>query len=171
MGRASVQSRHNPLVTVVRLEACCDYVTEDEYRDELAHSSLPAHSVNEALMHFRRGSEFRVQEFALLADGRRLPLGDECGFGGSSYVAGRSEPVDPWPFVTLQRLEADVRTTLLPDDDETEDEHPWEWLVERLRAQGANAEAEQLKRVPYEVAFSRRLLARVLANTLQRLQD
>jgi hypothetical protein len=158
-------------VTVVRLEAWCDHVTEDEYRDELAHSSLPAHTVKEALMHFRHGSHLRVQEFAVLADGRRLPLGDELGFGGGGYVsAGRSEPVDPWLLETLERLEADVRTTVLPDDDETEDEHPWEWLAERLRAHGVTAEAEQLKRVPYEIVFSQRLLARVLANTLQRLR-
>jgi len=112
-----------------------------------------------------------VQEFAVLADGRRLLLGDELGFGGSSYVARRPAPPDPWLFVTLESLETDVYMTVLPDDDETEDEHAWEWLAERLRAQGVNADAEQLKRVPYEVVFSQRLLARVLANTLQRLQD
>jgi len=92
-----------------------DYVTADEYRDELAHSTLPAQTVNEALRDFRLGSAFCVQEFAVLADGRRLPLGDECGFSGSTFVAGRSEPVEPWPFVTLARLEADVRTTVLPE--------------------------------------------------------
>jgi hypothetical protein len=158
-------------VSVVRLAAWCDYVTEDEYRDELSRSSLPAVAVDDALKQFRRGASFRVQEFAVLADGRRLPLGDERGFGGDTYVMGCSDPVDPWPFQTLERLEADVRTTVLPDDDETDDEHPWAWLAERLHSHGVDAGAEQLKQLPYDVVFSQRLLAGVLAHILKRLQD
>ena len=77
--------RNDSSVNVVRLAAWCDYVSEEEYRAELARSSLPAVAVDDALKQFRRGSEFRVQEFAVLADGRRLPLGDERGFGGSTY--------------------------------------------------------------------------------------
>jgi hypothetical protein len=166
---AQARGRNNPIVTVVRFEAWCDYVTEDEYRDELSRSSLPRHTVEEALRDFRCGYSFRVQEFAELADGRRLPLGDERGFSGNAYVTGRSEPVDPWPFTTLAGLEADVRCTVLPDDDEPEDEHPWAWLAERLHGHGVDAAVEQLKRLPYDVVFSRRLLGRVLAHTLRRL--
>ena len=147
-------------MTVVRLVAWCDYVTEDEYRHELSCSSLPAVAVDDALKHFRRGASFRVQEFAVLADGRRLPLGDERGFSGGT-----------WPFATLENLEADVRTTVLPDDDETDDEHPWTWLAERLHTHGVVAGAEQLKPLPYDVVFSRRVLARVLARSLRRLRD
>lgn len=85
--------RKNRVVTVVGFEAWCDYVTEDEYRDELARSSLPAHAVDEALMHFRKGASVRVQEFAALADGRRLALGDERGFSAKrlrARVPGRT---------------------------------------------------------------------------------
>jgi hypothetical protein len=66
------------------LAAWCDYVTEEEYRAELARSSLPPVAVDDALAHFRRGVWFRVQEFAVLADGRRLRLGEERGFGGGA---------------------------------------------------------------------------------------
>jgi len=143
-------------VEVVRLAAWCDCVTEDEYRDELSRSSLPPVAVADALVHFRRGGgAFRVQEFAVLADGRRLPLGDELGFSGGTYV-------------TLEGLEADVRTTVLPDDDETDDEHPWAWLAGDLRRHGVDTTAEQLEQLPYDVEFSRRLLARVLVQTLRR---
>ena len=166
-----VVDRNDPTgATVVRLAAWCDYVREEEYRAELARSSLPAVAVDDALKQFRRGSWFRVQEFAVLADGRHLALGDERGFGGSTYVTGRSEPIDPWPFQTLASLEADVRTTVLPDDDETGDEHPWHWLAECLRTHGVDAVPEQLEQLPYDVMFSRRLLVRVLVHTLRRLQ-
>ncbi|HEX5428830.1 MAG TPA: hypothetical protein VFX00_10930 [Pedococcus sp.] len=34
-----------------------------------------------------------------------------------------------WANLTAQSLDARVRTTVLPDDDDTEDEHDWEWLT------------------------------------------
>ena len=46
--------------------------------------------------------------------------------------------------------------TVLPDDDDGE-EHPWEWLVELLQAQGVDASVEELKQVTYHVEFSQRL--------------
>jgi hypothetical protein len=141
---------------VVRLLAWCDYVTEEEYRAEFARSSLPRVAIDEALRHFRDGVEYRVQELAVLADGRRLPLGDERGFGGSEELE------------TLELLETDVRNTVLPDDDEPADEHPWAWLAEQLRGHGIDLTAEQLAQLPYDVEFSRRLLARVMARTLRR---
>jgi hypothetical protein len=73
---------------VVGLGAWCDYVTEAEYRAELSGppSSAPTASqhawsrapsagrhLDEALEHFRHSASFRVQEFATLADLRRLP--------------------------------------------------------------------------------------------------
>jgi hypothetical protein len=62
-------------------------------------------------------------------------------------------------------LERDVRTTVLPDDDDTGDEHPWEWLGWRLHVHGVEATAEQLRLLPYDVVFSeRRLRARVVAD-------
>ena len=154
-------------MTVIGLGAWCDYVTEDEYRDRLL--SLPPAPVpswngppqpgrwsplnrdvaKEALENFRRKLTFRVQEFADLDDGRRITLHDERGYSTSG-------PEDPWQFQTSESIEADVRTTVLPDDDDGE-EHPWEWLVELLRAQGVDASVEELKQVPYRVEFSQRL--------------
>lgn len=149
---------------VVGLGAWCDYVTEEEYRDELVRSPSPppAHAVDDALAQFRRGVSFRVQEFAVLADGRRLTLsgGSSDGRGFSGHRGGRSEQ-DPWASLTLEQLEADVRTTVLPDEDGTEQEHPWAWLAERLRVHGVDAPPDRLSQLPYDVVFSRRLRARV----------
>lgn len=119
---------------VVGLGALCDVNTEDE-------------------------GEFRVScvvsEFAVLADGWRITLHDERGFNSWSSSG------DPWLHLTVEDLERSVLTTVLPDDDDTEDEHPWDWLVELVHAQGLGTSVEELRGVPYEVVFTERLLARL----------
>jgi hypothetical protein len=159
-------------VTVIGLGAWCDYVTEDEERDRLgrlvptdvvvrpnseprpaAWAPIDESAVEEALENFRRGLHFRVQEFADLADGRRLTLHDERGYSTSG-------PADPWSFQTVESVRADVLTTVLPDEDDGE-EHPWKWLVELLRVQGVDASTDELKQVPYRVEFSERLRAKL----------
>jgi hypothetical protein len=168
-------------VSVVRLGAWCDLVTEDEYTAKLAANALLASeddatpgfkpfpsvlsgpAVEEAVEHFRRGASFDVSEFADLSDGRRVTLHSERGFGGVLHVLGQSEPADQWQFLTLEGLERDVLTTVLPDDDEPGDEHPWEWLAHLLLAQGVEASPEDLRRVPYIVEFSQRLRNRLAA--------
>jgi hypothetical protein len=103
------------------------------------------------------GIFFRVEEFAVLADGRRIRLHAERGFGLSAGV-------NLWQYQTLESLEADVRTTVLPDDaEDTGEDHPWEWLSELLRAQGIEATPEELRILPYDVEFSDRLRARIPA--------
>jgi hypothetical protein len=97
-------------------------------------------------------ASFDVQEFAVLADGRRLTLHSERGFGLSAP--------DVWRYLTLESLERDVRTTVLPDDD-SEDEHPWEWLAGLLLAQGVAVSPDQLRNLPYNVVFSERVVARL----------
>ena len=92
-----------------------------------------------------------MHEFADLADGRRLTLHEERGFTTSGQ----------WRSLTLENLERDVRTTVLPDDDDTEDEHPWEWLATLLHARGVEATAQALRLLPYDVEFSERLRARL----------
>jgi hypothetical protein len=151
---------------VVGLGAWCDYVTEDEYRERRAGAGPPSEDgeqvpapglapvVEEEIQHFRRGASFDVHEFAVLANGRRLTLHSERGFG----VSG---PIDIWTHLTAASLEADVRTTVLPDDDDTGDDHPWEWLAGLLRAHGVEVSPEQLRTVPYTVEFSRRLSQRL----------
>ena len=158
-------------MTVVRLGAWCDFVTEDEYRERLLRggwagpagspgwspvfpsvpSRVQADSVENLVEDFKRGVSFVVHEFADLADGRRITLHEERGFTTSAQ----------WRYLTLDDLERDVRTTVLPDDDDTQDEHPWGWLAELLHVRGVDATAEELRLVPYDVVFSERLRARL----------
>jgi hypothetical protein len=166
------------VTTVVRLGAWCDFVTEDEYRQRLIRdgwrapverqSGARAHpapfapesteEVDELVDDFKRGVSFVVHEFAELADGRRLRLHEERGF---TTGLGGSAPSDMWRYLTLEHLERDVRTTVLPDDDDTQDEHPWEWLARLIRAHGVEATAGELSLLPYDVVFSERLRARL----------
>ena len=71
-----------------------------------------------------------VHEFAELSDGRRITLHEDRGFSGTMLMlhqdTGCTEPHDPWSSLTVEALERDVLTTVLPDDDETSDEHPWQ---------------------------------------------
>jgi hypothetical protein len=159
---------------VVRLGAWCDIETEDEARRrllaagadrEIGQDGLAAVDDRGAPRPGRfvplpgipvldpRAISFRVEEFAVLADGRRVRLHAERGFALS---AGD----DPWQDLTLGNLAADVRATVLPDDaEETGEEHPWEWLADLLRAQGVEISVEELRGLPYEVEFSDRLRA------------
>ena len=86
------------------------------------------------------------------------------GAGTADYGEQRTAPSDQWRYLTLEALERDVRTTVLPDNDDTQDEHPWEWLAELLRVHGIEATAEELRLLPYDVVFSERLRARVMAD-------
>jgi hypothetical protein len=42
---------------------------------------------------------------------------------------------------------------VLPDDDDCEDAHPWEWLAELARARGLDVTSEDLRLLPYEVVL------------------
>ena len=151
-------------VTVVGLGAWCDFVTEDEYRQRLVRDGLPADEVENLVEDFKRGISFVVHEFAELADGRRLTLHEERGFTGVTMASRGPAPSGQWRYLTLENLERDVRTTMLPDDDDTQDEHPWEWLAGLLHVHGVEATAEELRLLPYDVVFSERLRARVVAD-------
>lgn len=112
------------------------------------------------------GVSFDVHEFAVLDDGRRLALHEERGWTSwlqSSQPArssGRPELLDPWSYFTIEDLEQDVLNVVLPDEEGTEEKHPWEWLRGLLQKQGVEASAEHLKTVPYTVEFSDRVLLR-----------
>jgi hypothetical protein len=160
---------------VVRLGAWCDIETEDEARQRFLTEAADGDDGQEAVdgradpqpgrfvpgpgmpALSPGGISFRVEEFAVLADGRRIRLHAERGFGLSAGV-------NLWQYQTLESLEADVRTTVLPDDaEDTGENHPWEWLSELLRAQGIEATPEELRILPYDVEFSDRLRARIPA--------
>jgi hypothetical protein len=156
---------------VVRLGAWCDIVTEDEAPQRLL-AEASDDGAEDVDGHVGPGRfvpqpgvpvlspgaiHFRVEEFAVLADGRRVRLHAERGFGLSAGV-------DPWQYLTLESLEAHVRATVLPDDaEDTGEDHPWEWLSDLLRVQGIEASTEELRVLPYDVEFSDRLRVRVSA--------
>jgi hypothetical protein len=150
-------------VEVVRLGAFADYATEDEYREQLRDSPLSAAQIADALRSFRRQHSIRIEEFAILADGRRLVFA-ERGFSGRTSVSGDvTDPVDQWSFVTVESIERDVRNTVLPDDDETaaEHDHGWPHIAACLRALGVAVSPDELTRVPYDVVLSERLRVRL----------
>lgn len=100
----------------------CDFVTEEEYREQLVRHGWPNDEVERLLEDFKQGHSFDVHEFAELADGHRITLHTEREFTTS----------DHWRHLTLERLEREVLTNSGPDEDDTQDEHPWEWLAELL---------------------------------------
>jgi hypothetical protein len=171
-------------MTVIGLVAVCDYVSEEERRLGLVgpdpvweapaapvgeprpgvHVPRTPAELEEVLEDFRRSASFTVHEFAVLADGTRLQLNDDRGFGSTVHVrCGSGARADTWAFLTLEGLESSVLTTVLPDDDDGE-EHPWERLADRLGELGVEVTPQQLRQVPYEVEFSERLRARVPAS-------
>jgi hypothetical protein len=91
-------------------------------------------------------ASFDVTEFAICDDGTRVLLHEERGFtigGGPSH--------DPWSGLSSEFLERNVLTTVLPDDDDTDDEHPYEWLADLCRQRGLDVTADDLRRLPYYV--------------------
>lgn len=139
--------------------AWCDNLTEDEYREELAGSAWPPEVMDQSLETFTQALHFRVEQFATLSDGRRLTPTDDRGW--SSRGSGGSA-ADHWAHLTVEAVETDVGNVVLPDDaEETEEEHPWPWLTERLGGLGVGTTPEELRGLPYEVILSRRLRARL----------
>jgi hypothetical protein len=64
-------------------------------------------------------------------------------------------------FADQGSVESEVRNVVLPDDDDSSDEHPYEWLRELLLSHGIDAPVEYLRSVPYTVEFSDRLERRL----------
>jgi hypothetical protein len=127
---------------VVRLGAFADYATEDEF------TSL------------RRQVTISIEEFAILADGRRLVFDDR---GYSRQISGVDSAPDPWSLETVESVERDVRMTVLPDDDEiaAEQDHDWPHIAACLRDLGVAVSPDELMHVPYDVVLSERLRARL----------
>jgi hypothetical protein len=171
-------------VTVVGLGACCDFVTPAEYHQRLVRGGWRAtverqpgtrdhpvpfaprsnEEVERLVEDFKQGLSFDVHEFADLADGRRLTLRDDLGFTISTMASRGPAPSDQWRHLTLEQLQRDVLTTVLPDDDDTQEQHPWKLLAALLHIHGEEATAEELRLLPYDVVFSERLRARVGAD-------
>jgi hypothetical protein len=148
---------HDAAMDVVGLGAWCDFVAEDEYREQLTAMGVTGQGLREAIQEFTWSASFRVSEFAVLADGRRITQHDARGLSASDSSG------DPWRGLTLEGVEAGVRTTVLPDEADTQDEHPWEWLAVLVRAHGVDTSwsADRIRSVPFAVEFSERLRARL----------
>jgi hypothetical protein len=61
-----------------------------------------------------------------------------------------------------------VPTTVLPDDDDTDDEHPYEWLAALCRQHGLDATADDLGRLPYFVEPSDQVRRRLALRSAER---
>jgi hypothetical protein len=94
-------------------------------------------------------ASFDVAEFAICDDGTRVLLHEERGF-----TVGGGPSRDPWSGLSAEILESTVLTTVLPDDDDTDDEHPFEWLADLCRHHGLDVGADDLRRLPYFVELS-----------------
>ena len=103
----------------------------------------------------RRENSFIVREFALLDNGERVILHAERGYS-SKISTG-----DIWAHETVETITRDVLTTVLPDDDEIEEAHPWEWLADLAQGQGIDVTADDLREIPYEVVLTERVLRRL----------
>lgn len=96
---------------------------------------------------------FRVSEYMELRDGRRIILHSDRGF-----TIGLRSTSDSG--VALRDVESEdglrqhVLNVLLPDDDQPEQDHPWDWLAELSRARGLHVSATDLQSVPYRVVLS-----------------
>lgn len=109
---------------------------------------------------------FWVAEFARLADGRRIVLHDERGFTIGHRIVVHSDHGPTTPAVALDGLtrgdfERNVLAVVLPDEDDSPDEHPWTWLADLAARRGLTARADELRTLPYEVLLTDDLRARL----------
>jgi hypothetical protein len=93
---------------------------------------------------------FSVTEFVVLQDGRRVVL-DNRGFTLGSNAGPDHADLTP------QIMRRQVLNVVLPDDDESEDDHPWSWLAELAGRQGIEVTANELKELQYEVVLADRV--------------
>jgi hypothetical protein len=125
-------------LAVVELRADCDLDDPEQY------SASPG------------GTSFRVVEYAVLSDGRRVTLLDDRGWTQWSHGLGAAEARQ----LRAEDVRRDVLNVVLPDNAETTGEdHEWDHFVERLRDAGVDVPRDQLRRLPYRIVFGDRLQA------------
>jgi hypothetical protein len=99
---------------------------------------------------------FSVAEFAVLEDGERVVLHRDRGFTlglrttGSALRPGMNASFGE----TVESITRDVLNVVLPDDEDDEEDHPWEWLAQLARERGLDVSADDLRGLPYEVVLS-----------------
>lgn len=97
---------------------------------------------------------FSVSEFVTLDDGRRVILHEDRGFTIGWRSSSELGSGDIRGYVTPESITRDVLNTVLPDDDECAEDHPWSWLADLARARGLNVTAEDLRGLAYEVILT-----------------
>jgi len=100
---------------------------------------------------------FAVSEFVTLEDGRRVLLHEERGFALGLRTTGEEDPGELRDYLTADGVIRDVLNVVLPDDDESAEQHPWSWLAELARARGLHVTAEDLRTLRYEVILTDRV--------------
>lgn len=104
-----------------------------------------------------RSRSFSVSEFVTLDDGRRVTLHEERGFT-IGWGSNMSDAGDIREGLTPDGITRDVLNTVLPDDDECGDDHPWSWLADLARLRGLDVTEEDLRNLAYEVILSDKLI-------------
>lgn len=97
---------------------------------------------------------FSVSEFVMLDDGRRVLLHQDRGFTLGRRSAGDARPGADPVDEARENVTRSVLTVVLPDDDETAEEHPWSWLADLARSRGLDVAPDDLRALPYEVVLT-----------------
>jgi hypothetical protein len=101
-----------------------------------------------------RSQGFLVSEFVKLEDGRRVILHRKRGFTIGLPAAPESGAGALRTYETRDSITQEVLNTVLPDDDDAGEDHPWPWLAELARARGLSVTAEDLRSLSYEVVLT-----------------
>lgn len=96
-----------------------------------------------------------------LADGRRVLLLDDRGWGGTAK----------WTEMSVEEIQETSRMVVGPDgppegrSQEEEDTLHWVSLQQTAQRKGVDVDAGELRRFPHDVILSQRLLARIGADS------
>lgn len=101
-----------------------------------------------------RARSFSVSEFVMLDDDRRVLLHKDRGFTISQAISSKFDAEHIEFKATRDIIIQNVLTTVLPDEGESDEDHPWGWLAELARARGLEVTAEDLRHLNYEVVLS-----------------
>lgn len=100
-----------------------------------------------------RKHSFEVGEFLELQSGKITVLHAERGFSTYLHSTG-PEPLLGEP-PSVGELRSDILNTVLPDDDDTGEDHDYLWLCELATNAGIQVTVEELKELPYKVVITR----------------
>jgi hypothetical protein len=123
-----------------------------------------------------RRMSVRALHEAVLADGRRVVLLNDRGWGGTLHTAWSSGPKPTaenrrrwerdspgiWASQTVEQMQKEARDVVGPDGPEADDEAAhWAWMSSILREHGVEVAGAELQQLPHDVELSDRVLARI----------